>query len=136
MEIRYAGGPRCQNRTMRAQKNRLLDAVGDKNDGLFTLPPDAHHREIHPFVCERVEGPEWLVHQDQLGIADERAGDRHTLLHAARELIRILVVQPANPTSASRSRPRSIACARGVRRISAGNITLSTILRHFSGSGC
>ena len=45
----------------------------------------------------RVEGAEGLVHEDDPGPEDQRAGDRHALPHAAGELVRILVLIRVDP---------------------------------------
>ena len=42
-----------------------------------------------------VERAERLVEQQDLGIVGERAGDRHALLHAARELLGVVVLEAA-----------------------------------------
>ena len=46
-------------------------------------PPDLHQLEVHPLARHLVERPERLVHQQQLRVEGERAGDRDPLLHPA-----------------------------------------------------
>ena len=40
---------------------------------------------------QRVERAERLVHQQEFGVVGQHARDRHALLHAARQLVRIAV---------------------------------------------
>ena len=68
---------------MRGQEHRLLDAVGDKDDGLAAFAPDPQHFKIHLLPGQRIERAKRFIHQDQLGIVDEGARDRGALLHAA-----------------------------------------------------
>ena len=48
---------------------------------------------MHEFSSLRVERAERLVHQQHVGIDREHAGDRHALLHAARQLRWISVLK-------------------------------------------
>ena len=80
----------------------------------------------------RVDRGERLVHQQDLGLVGQRAGDRHALLHAARELPRVAVegaasgrpTRPRRSTRRSASSPRAAcACAAGRRRSGARSST-------------
>src|SRR6266446_7880009 len=80
-----------------AEKHRLSYPVGDKDNGFLRLLPDAQQLEVHLLARERVERAERLVHEDELGIVDERTRDRGALLHAAGELVwvhRLLALEP------------------------------------------
>ena len=77
---------------MRGEEHRFLDRVGDEDDGLAALAPDPQHFQVHLLARQRIQRAERLVHQDQLGIVDEGARDRGALLHAAGQLLRILVL--------------------------------------------
>src|SRR5437764_3504443 len=46
-ELCHARRPRRQHSTMRGEENRLLNVVGDENDRLAALLPDAQHFQIH-----------------------------------------------------------------------------------------
>ena len=85
-------GPAVKTTTRRAEEHRLGDAVGDEQDRLARLLPDAQQLEVHLLPRQRVEGAERLVHQHQLRVVDQRAGDRRALLHAARQLVGALVL--------------------------------------------
>ena len=50
-----------------------------------------HELGVHPLAGHLVERPERLVHQQQLRVEGQRPGDRHPLLHAARQLPGMLV---------------------------------------------
>jgi hypothetical protein len=95
--IRHARRPRGQHHHAGAEKHRLADAVGHEHDGLPGLLPDMQQLQVHFLARERVERAKRLVHQDELGIVDERARDGGALLHAAGELIRILFLAAPEP---------------------------------------
>ena len=80
-----------------AEKHRLRDAVGDEQDGLAALLPDAQQLQVHALAGQRVERPERLVHQDQAGIVDQRPGDGGALLHAAGEFVGIFLLVAGQP---------------------------------------
>ena len=49
--------------------------------------PDAQELEAHLVARQRVERRERLVHQQDVGIEQQRARDRDALLHAAGQLV-------------------------------------------------
>jgi hypothetical protein len=120
--------------------------VGDKNDGLLL---SRQIRAISRFIRSHVSASS-APNGSSIGISlgfwiskrslsrrrtpsGFRLGHwRRRSLHVAACRPRAHTGKPGNPTSASRSRARCLACARGMRRISAGNITLSIILRHLA----
>ena len=53
--------------------------------------PDLEQELLHQHARLEVERGERLVHQDELRAADQRARDRHALLHAAGELVRVVL---------------------------------------------
>ena len=123
-------GPRRHHDQPLAEEQRLLDRVGDEHDGRAGLLPEPQHQPLHLLAGQRVERPERLVHQDDLGVVGEAARQRHPLLHAARELLDRRVAEarepdraPAAPRPAPRSRPPaappSAARSRRCRRPSA-----------------
>ena len=95
--VRHARRPGCEHDHPRAEKHRLGDAVGHKDDGLFRFFPDAQELDIHLLARERIERAERLVHQDELGIVNERARDRGALLHAAGKLVGVFVLVALEP---------------------------------------
>ena len=50
--------------------------------------PDLLELEAHALARDHVERAEWLVHQDERRIEQQRAADRDPLLHAAGQLVR------------------------------------------------
>ena len=80
--------PRRQQHDPVGQEHRLADRMGDEQDGLARLHPDALQLQIHLVARHGVERAERLVHQQDFGIVGERAGDRRALPHAARQLAR------------------------------------------------
>src|SRR6266699_2290007 len=71
--------------------------MGDKQDRLRPLAPDAHHLDGQFLAGERVERAERLVHQENVGIVHQRAADAGALLHAAGEFARIFALETGKP---------------------------------------
>jgi hypothetical protein len=78
-----------------AQEDRLVDVVRDEEDRRLPVLADQQHELLHLLAGLRVERAERLVHQQHRRLVGERAGDRHALLHAARQLARIRVRKSA-----------------------------------------
>ena len=106
---------RCAGRRMRpsvehedpvGEHDRLVDVVGDEQDRRAVARAQVAQQGVHPDAGERVERAERLVEQQQLGVADQRPGQRDALLLAAGQLARPGRSRPARPTSASAARPR------------------------------
>ena len=76
----------AQHQRAVAERNGLADIVGDEHDGGFFDAMDVQDQVMHHLARLRVQRTEGLVHQQHLRAAHQRAGDRHALLHAAREL--------------------------------------------------
>ena len=66
--------------------DRLVDVVGDEEDRDPELLADAQHEVLEVAPGLRVDGGEWLVHQQDRWLVGERARDRDALLHPTREL--------------------------------------------------
>ncbi len=90
--------------------------VGDQDDGdaaLAQLLEERHHLHAGP----RVEVARGLVGEDELRLADQRAGDGHPLLLPAREAVRGVVQPVAEPHPLERlGRPAPPLCACRRRR--------------------
>src|SRR5690349_15736840 len=67
--------------------------MGDEDHGCLGRLPDAEQLEVEPVARHLVKGAERLVHQDQRRLERESAGDRDPLLHAARELPRMVALE-------------------------------------------
>ena len=75
-----------------AHQHRLLDVVRHHQDRLdrhATLDPEVEEIGTQRLGGEHVERGERLVHQQDLGVDDERAGEADALAHAAGQLLRI-----------------------------------------------
>ena len=69
---------------------------------------------LHQLAGLRVDAGEGLVHQQDLGLGRERPGQRHALLHAAGQLVRVGVGEAARARPARDSaRPARGALGRG-----------------------
>ena len=72
----------------------LVEVVGDEHDRAVQLLLQLHQQVLHVPTDQRVEGGEGLVHQQDVGVGREAAGDPDPLLHAAGHLVRVLVRPP------------------------------------------
>jgi hypothetical protein len=80
------------------QLHGLVDIVGDEDDGVSLFAPDAQQLAAHDQPRDGIERPERLVEQQHVGFDGE--GPRHfeTLLHSARQLrgVRLLEADQAD----------------------------------------
>jgi hypothetical protein len=83
--------PRGHDQHAVAQEQRLRDAVRHEQHGFAVLHEDRLQFNGEPVAGERVERGERLVHQQQLRVVQQRAGDRHPLLHATGEFGRVVL---------------------------------------------
>ena len=73
----------------------FIDIVGHEHHRLALGLPDAQQQFLHQnpgLVVQRTEG---LVHEQDLGIVGQRTRDRRALLHAARQLLGVVILEPA-----------------------------------------
>jgi hypothetical protein len=96
------------------EEHRLVDGVGDEDDGTplrggLVLAPDAQELVLQDEARLRIERRQRLVHQQHVGLVGDEARERRALAHAARELVRIFVFRPLSPTRSIVLRTR---CAR------------------------
>src|SRR2546425_5004290 len=75
----------------------LADLMRDEQDGLLRPEPDVQQLFLHDLAGLGVQGGEGLVHQEDLRVHDERAREIHALLHAARELVGIVLLEAVEP---------------------------------------
>ena len=80
-----------------AQAQRLVQVVGDEDDGLVEPGLQLQQVILHLAAYQRIQCREGFVHQQDLGIGGQRAGQPHPLLHPAGELMRILVLEARQP---------------------------------------
>ena len=66
----------------------LAHVVRDEDDGQSELGVDALDLVVHRVAGHGVEGRERLVHQDDLGLLGEHAGQLGALAHTAGQLVR------------------------------------------------
>ena len=85
--------PRRHDDDAGREEDRLGDRVRDEDDGGERLLPDPEQLVVQPLPRHLVERAERLVHQQQRRRERERARDRHALLHAARQLPRVVLLE-------------------------------------------
>ena len=91
------------------QHDGLVDVVGDQQHGRPVPLAQLAEQRVHPDPGQRVEGAERLVGQQQLGVADQRAGQRGALLLAAGQLVGPGLLAAGEADLGQRLRPRSAA---------------------------
>src|SRR5687768_12510419 len=77
----------------RAQRHGLFNVVRDEEHRLHVAAPDAPHLVLEDAARLRIERTEGLVHEQHVRLAGERLRERDTLLHPARELARVAVLE-------------------------------------------
>ena len=80
-----------------AEEHRLLHVVGDEQDRLARGLGDGVQLLLQRDAGLGVDGRERLVHQHDVGVRGQRAGHRHPLAHAARQLVRVLLLEALQP---------------------------------------
>lgn len=69
----------------------LLKVVGHKKYGQSEFFPQFEQEYLQVLPHAGIESTEGLIHQHDLGAHDKGLDDCHTLLHAARQLVRELI---------------------------------------------
>src|SRR6478735_5277531 len=90
------------------EDERLVDAVGDENDSRTGARPYCQEILLQLLTCLRVERAEWLIHEDENGLAHQRARDADPLLHAAGQFVRKVLGKGGKPHQLDEM-PRHIA---------------------------
>ena len=75
----------------RAEREGLLDIVGDHDDGHAAVAPERHDQLVHLRARAGIERAERLVEQQHRGFRAIAWAMREALLHAAGERARIFV---------------------------------------------
>src|SRR5690242_19723767 len=71
--------------------------MGHEDDGAAPVLPDLQNFPLHALARRLIETNERLVHENHVGIRGKSARDGDTLLHAAGNLVRIVLFEPAQP---------------------------------------
>src|SRR5215212_9195877 len=87
----YSSGAGAEHENPIRQEQCLVNAVGDEDNGRASLRPDFQEVFLQLLASLRIERAERLVHEDKNRLAHQRAGDADPLLHAAGELVRIVL---------------------------------------------
>ena len=69
----------------------------DEEHGLRSLAPNALELQVHLLPRHRVQRAERLVHEQQAWVEQQGPAESHTLLHAARQLSRVVVSEAVEP---------------------------------------
>ena len=77
------------------QLQGFVEVVCDEHDRLVEVLLQLEQEVLHVGADQRVEGGEGLVHEHDRRVRRQCAGDANTLLHAARELMGVVVLEAA-----------------------------------------
>ena len=76
--------PRAQDDDSIGELHGFIDVVRDKDDRAPFSLPNAEKLAAHDHAGDGIQGAEWLVKKENVGIDRESAGDLKALFHAAR----------------------------------------------------
>src|SRR2546426_3743136 len=98
--LAYMPRVRAQHDDPSREEHGLLHAVRDHDERVHPgrrVAPQVH--DLAPQVLGRqtVDRAEWLIHQEDLGGDGERPREADPLLHAARQLFRVSLLEPVEP---------------------------------------
>ena len=82
-----ASGPRREQDDPLPEPHRLAHVVRDEDDGSAGLRPDAGELLVQHVPRDGVERRERLVHEQEVALLGQRAGQGDALPHAARQLV-------------------------------------------------
>jgi hypothetical protein len=80
-----------------AEPDRLVEIMGDEDDGLAQQLLQPQELVLHLAADERVERREGFIEKPDIGLDGERAGDADALLLAARQLAREIILAALEP---------------------------------------
>ncbi len=80
-----------------ADLQRLRQVVADKDDGLVKFALQIEQIVLELVADQRIQGGERLIHQQDVGVGGERAGEADALLHAAGQFLHGLVGPARQP---------------------------------------
>ena len=69
----------------------------DEKHGFALCLPEVKKLVFHQLTRLNVKRGKRFVHQNDVGILDQRLSHRHALSHAAREMVRITILKPGQP---------------------------------------
>ena len=92
-DARDAPRPRRHHRHACGEKHGFRDRVRDEDHRGSAFAPDLEQLHVQALARHLVERAEGLVHQEQSGRERERTCDRDALLHASRQLPRMVVAE-------------------------------------------
>src|SRR5712672_2959977 len=98
------------------EQHRFVDVVRDHEDRAARGRDDPHQFVLEVRPRQGVERPERLIEQEDLGLDRHRAGDTDALLHAAGELVRVLVLGVPELDQLERPVHALLHCAPFLRR--------------------
>ena len=84
-----------QNSNLITNPQSLIQIMGDENDCLVQFFLQIEQNILHVGPDQRIKRRKGLVHQQNLSIRCQRPGKADTLLHATRQLRRIMIFKTA-----------------------------------------
>ena len=88
-----AAGPADIISTRSARRDGFLEVVGDEQHRLAVGGPQIEQQVAHDLARLRIERPERLIHQQDLGIADQHLREPDALPLPAGELVGVAIAE-------------------------------------------
>src|SRR5512134_1220369 len=85
-------------------QHRLVDGMRDEQHGGRPAVPDSQQLELELLARLRIDRAEGLVHEQKLGFHHERSRQTRALLHAARQLVRVRLLESPEADELDRRR--------------------------------
>src|SRR5438105_2848732 len=92
-----AAWSRAEDHDAVPEHNGLIDAVGDEHQGLAFALEDAQQLFLKQLAGLRIQRTERLVHEQYLGMERKRPHQPAALLHSARQLMRVHLLETSEP---------------------------------------
>ena len=111
---------------------RLVEVMGDKDDGPLMAVLQLEQLVLHLGTDQGIERRKRLIHQQDIRIDGQAAGQPHPLLHAARELVGIGVLPSFQPDLLQRIHGPlvSLVLFHPVQLQAEGNVVNHRLVRH------
>ena len=113
LPLRAKGLPKAERHRLvagaLAEVHRLVDVVGDEEEGHAEVAPDLADQVLQVGPGLRVDGGERLVHQQHAGLVRDGTRDGHPLLHTAGELPGVCAVGVGQSDGTQRLRDEALS---------------------------
>src|SRR5690606_215342 len=86
-----------------SEEERLFNVMSDKQHSFALVLPDPGELDLKHLLGHRVKRAKGLVHEEDLRLVSESAGDIDSLSHAARKLLRVQCLEASETNQVDQS---------------------------------